>query len=138
MKDLALNLGQSKGRRTLDKADGFTTTFGAESEFNGNIGGRGHFLVLGKITGECDIEGTLVIGESGFWQGNIKASNILIAGTVEGDVVATEKMEIISTAHVKGTIRSQYLAIAEGAVHEGVVHMGRDMDVKRFKDKRDS
>lgn len=138
MKELALNLGQSKGRRTLDKADGFTTTFGAEAEFSGNIGGRGHYLILGHVRGDCDIEGTLVVGESGHWQGNVIADHILIAGKVEGDVVAREKMEIISTAHVVGTIRSQYLAIAEGAVHEGVVHMGREMDVKRFKDKRDS
>ena len=138
MKELALNLGQSKGRRTLDKAHGFTTTFGEDAVFEGNITGKGHYLVLGTITGDCDIEGTLVIGETGKWLGNMKADNILIAGTVEGDVYAREKMEIISTAHVKGTICSKYLAIAEGAVHEGVVQMGEDMDVKRFKEQRDS
>jgi cytoskeletal protein CcmA (bactofilin family) len=79
----------------------------------------------------------MVIAEGGHWVGNISAACVLIAGTVDGDVTAKDKMEIISTARIKGKITSAVLAIAEGAIHEGVVAMAGKPAVKRFKDKRD-
>ncbi|MGD8592193.1 MAG: polymer-forming cytoskeletal protein [Gammaproteobacteria bacterium] len=132
-----MNLGRSKGRRTLDKVEGFSTVIGKDSFFSGTIGGAGNYIIHGKVEGDCDIEGTMVIAENGHWVGNIAAACVLIAGTVEGDVSAKDKMEIISTARIKGKITSAVLAIAEGAIHEGVVAMAAKPDVKRFKDKRD-
>ena len=132
-----MNLGRSKGRRTLDKVEGFSTVVGKDSHFSGTLGGAGNFIIQGKVEGDCDIEGTMVIAESGHWIGNISAACVLIAGTVDGDVTAKDKMEIISTARIKGKITSAVLAIAEGAIHEGVVAMAGRPDVKRFKNKRD-
>ena len=132
-----MNLGRSKGRRTLDKVEGFSTVVGKDSHFKGTIGGAGNFIVQGKVEGECDIQGTMVIAEHGHWIGNISAACVLIAGTVDGDVTAKEKMEIISTARIKGKITSAILAIAEGAIHEGVVAMTGKPDVKRFKENRE-
>ncbi len=133
-----MNLGRSKGRRTLDKVEGFSTVIGKDSYFQGTIGGAGNYIIQGKVEGDCDIEGTIVIAESGHWMGNISAACVLIAGRVDGDVAAKDKMEIISTARIKGKITSAVLAIAEGAIHEGVVAMTAKPDVKRFKDKRDT
>jgi hypothetical protein len=45
-------------------------------------------------------------------------------------------MEIVSTAQVKGKIVSAVLAIAEGAVHDGVIQMPHKKEVTRFQDKR--
>jgi cytoskeletal protein CcmA (bactofilin family) len=132
-----VNLGRSKGRRTLDKVEGFATVIGKDSHFTGTIGGAGNFIVKGRVEGNCNIQGTLVVAESGHWQGNIAAGCVLIAGTVDGDVTANDKMEIISTARIKGKITSAVLAIAEGAIHEGVVAVHGKPEVKRFKDKRD-
>jgi cytoskeletal protein CcmA (bactofilin family) len=133
-----VNLGRSKGRRTLDKVEGFSTVIGKDSNFTGTIGGAGNFIVQGRVEGDCNIQGTLVIAETGHWLGNISAGCVLIAGRVDGDVTAIDKMEIISSARIKGKITSAVLAIAEGAIHEGVVAMHAKPDVKRFKDKRDS
>lgn len=131
-----MNLGRSKGRRTLDKVEGFSTVIGKDSYFTGTIGGAGNFIIQGKVEGDCDIEGTIVIAESGHWVGNITAACVLIAGAVEGDVIAREKMEIVSTARIRGKITSSVLAIAEGAIHEGVIAMASKPDFTRFKDKR--
>lgn len=131
-----MNLGRSKGRRTLDKVDGFSTAIGKDSHFTGTLGGAGNFIIQGKVDGDCDIAGTLVIAEGGHWTGNISAACVLIAGTVDGDVTARDKMEIVSTARIRGKITSAVLAIAEGAIHEGVVAMASKPDFTRFKDKR--
>ncbi len=130
-----VNLASNKGRRSLDGVDGFTTSIGAGSIFTGTIGGRGHIIVLGTVKGNSDLDGTLVIGEGGLWNGDITAKHIVIAGQVEGAIVAREKMEIVCTAKIRGSLTSPTIAIAEGAVHEGEIHMG---EVKRFTDQRDS
>lgn len=133
--DPLINLGKAKGRRSLDKVDGFATSVGPGTHFTGSIGGSGHCIVYGEVQGECDLAGTLVIGESGVWRGDIVAEHILIAGRVEGSIMAREKLEIISTAHIQGSLFSPVIAIAEGAIHEGEVHMGQ---VNRFVGRRES
>lgn len=97
------------------------------------MGGAGHCIVYGRVEGDCDIDGTLVIAEGGRWIGGIVANNVLIAGQVEGSLVARETMEIISTARIRGTLTSRLIAIAEGAVHEGELQMS---DVTRFANRR--
>lgn len=134
MREPKINVGQRKGRRTLDAVEGFATSVGEGTKISGNLGGTGHSIILGEVEGDCNLEGTLVVGETGRWVGNVNAKSIVIAGTVEGEIVADEKLEILSTAKIKGTICAKTLAIAEGAVHQGEVSMG---DVTRFKDKRD-
>lgn len=134
-KEPKISMASNKGRRSLDTVDGFTTSIGAESIFTGTIGGSGHAIILGRVEGNSDLTGTLVIAEGGNWLGDISAKHIVIAGRVEGAVTAREKMEILSTAQIKGSLTSPFIAIAEGAVHEGEIHMG---EVKRFKDQRDA
>ncbi|NOZ54193.1 MAG: polymer-forming cytoskeletal protein [Gammaproteobacteria bacterium] len=136
MKEPKINVGRNKGRRTLDAVEGFSTSIGEGAKLSGNIGGKGHTIILGAVEGDCDLDGTLVIGESGKWHGKLTAIRIVIAGEVEGEIWAKEKLEILSTARIKGMLKSKVLAIAEGAIHQGEVVMSND--VTRFNDKRDT
>ena len=77
MKEPKINVGSRKGRRTLDAVEGFATSVGDGTKISGDIGGKGHSIILGEVTGNCDLEGTLVIGESGRWIGNIKAKAVV-------------------------------------------------------------
>jgi len=133
-KEPKISLANSKGRRSLDGVNGFTTSVGPGSVFTGTIGGDGHTIVLGRVEGSSDLNGTLVVGEGGAWMGNVTAKNVVIAGQLEGTIVAQEKIEILSTAQIRGSLTSPVIAIAEGAVHDGEIHMG---EVKRFTDQRD-
>jgi cytoskeletal protein CcmA (bactofilin family) len=87
------------------------------------------------MEGNCNLDGTLVIGEGGLWRGNITADSVVIAGEVNGDIVAKKKMDVVSTAKVNGSLTCPLIAIAEGAVHEGEIHMG---EVKRYTEKREA
>lgn len=129
-----ISMAKSKSRRTLDAVDGFTTSVGPESVFKGRITGPGHSIILGCVEGDCEIDGTLVVGEGGVWTGNIIAENIVIAGQVTGNIVAKKKMDVVSTARIHGSLTGPFIAIAEGAVHEGEIHMA---EVKRYTDQRD-
>ena len=133
--DPIINMSSSKGRRTLDAVNGFNTSVGPDNIFKGSITGTGHSIILGKVEGDSDVEGTLVVGEGGVWTGNIFAENVVIAGIVEGNIVAKEKIDVVSTANIKGSLTSPFIAIAEGAVHEGEIHMAK---VKRYVNQREA
>ena len=134
-KDPSIGMTTSKGRRTLDSLEGFSTSIGPDNKFKGSISGTGHTIILGSIEGNCKLDGTLVVGEGGVWKGNITADNVVIAGEVIGDIEAKKKMDVVSTAKINGSLTCPLIAIAEGAIHEGEIHMG---EVKRYKDQRES
>ena len=135
VKDPTISMTSSKGRRTLDAVNGFNTSVGPDNIFKGSITGTGHSIILGKVEGDSDVEGTLVVGDGGVWTGNIFAENVVIAGKVEGNIVAKEKIDVVSTANIKGSLTSPFIAIAEGAIHEGEIHMA---NVKRYVNQREA
>ena len=134
-KDPSISMATSKGRRTLDSLGGFSTSIGPDNKLKGSITGTGHSIILGSVEGDCDLDGTLVVGDGGKWKGNITADNVVIAGEVSGDIVAKKKMDVVSTAKINGSLTCPLIAIAEGAVHEGEIHMG---EIKRYTDRREA
>ena len=132
-----ISLGNRQGRRTLDRLDGFSTSIGPDNILKGSLSGEGHCIILGRVEGDSVLQRTVVIGESGNWVGKLEAQAVLVAGQVEGEIVAHEKLELVSTARVTGSITSPFIAIAEGAVHDGEIHMAGAVDkVKHFADQR--
>ncbi len=131
--DAILNLGQRR-RRTLDRVRGFATVVGAGSIVIGTLKGKDNYAVYGRVEGDCDLTSTLVLGESGHWIGNVRAAVVVIAGTVEGNVTATEKLELAATARIHGDLASPVIAIAEGALYDGEVRM--ETKLSRFDERR--
>ena len=128
---------REKNRRTLDHVGQFTSMLGPQSVYKGVFQGKDSHIVYGEVQGECDIEGTLVLGEGGRWRGNIRARIVVIAGQVEGDIQADSKLELARTAVVRGKISSPVVAIARGAVHDGSIRMTDQTKVTRFEDRRE-
>jgi len=136
--DDVLNIGRPKHRRTLDQVDEFTSMLGPQSSYTGVFQGKDNYIVYGEVQGECDIEGTLVLGQGGRWRGNIRAVNVVIAGDVQGDIHAAAKLELAGTARVRGKITSPIVAMAQGAVHDGQLRMTKSTHVTRFNERRES
>ncbi len=136
MKYSVLQLGTKKHRRTLDKVGGVSTVIGAGSKFVGEISGEENIVIHGEIEGDCDLQGTVVVEEGAKWKGTVKASNVIIAGLVEGDVIVTQKLELASTAVIEGNLSGPVIAVAEGAVIKGGMRMSAGKDVTHFTDKR--
>jgi len=136
--DSVLFLGKKKHRRTLDKVGGVSTVIGAGSKFVGEISGKENIVIHGEIDGNCDLQGTVVVEEGAKWVGIIKASNVIIAGMVQGEIVATEKLELASSAVIEGNLTGPVIAVAEGAVIKGNMHMSSGSEVTHFTDKRSS
>ena len=123
-------------RRFLDDSAEPTTLIGAGSTFEGDFTGKGNFIIGGSVVGNCDIDGTVTLSVGGSWQGNLRAQDIIVAGSVKGEVTARRKLEIGATARIVGTIGGAEIAIAEGAIIDGGMHMAGPGQVTHFTEKR--
>jgi len=125
-------------RRTRDQSSGKATLINEGCNVNGEITGSGDFMISGKVVGDGDVNGTISVTAGGYWQGAIKADNVIIAGHVEGDVTANGKVEITSTARISGTVTGEAIAVAEGAVVEGVMKTIGNAEPLEFVEKRET
>lgn len=131
-------MNDSHSRRLRDRSSGPATLISEGCKISGLISGEGDFLVSGEIDGDCDITGTITLAKNGLWNGTIKAGNVIISGQVDGDIVANGKVEITDTAKITGTVSGEAIAVAEGAVVEGVMKTTDRSDPLEFVQKRDS
>ena len=126
----------TKTRRTLDDIIRFTSSVGENSIFTGNITTSDNVVVRGTIIGDSKVEGIIVVKISGKWLGNIIANTLVINGYVKGDVTALDKIEIQKNAKIIGNLNCPRIAIENGAIHEGRIHMEDKTHIITFKEKR--
>jgi len=97
---------------------GHGTTLTGETQFQAMLRVDGH--LIGTVSSET---GTLIIGTNGKVEANILVAAAIINGSVHGDIVATEKLQLGRTARVLGNIQSPRLIVEEGAILEGTCSM---------------
>ena len=129
-------MNESRLRRLRDKTSGAATLINEGCKITGTIAGTGSFLINGEVDGDCEIEGTLTLAEHGFWKGTIRAANVIVAGRVDGDIVANGNVEITDSARITGTVSGEAIAVAEGAVVEGVMKTTGPAEPLEFVEKR--
>ena len=91
--------------------------------FDGTVSGSGDIHVQGELLGEVASSGTLVVAENGTARANLHARTVVVAGSVQGDVSADEKIELKPSANLRGNITAPRIMIQEGATFEGQVFM---------------
>ncbi len=131
-------MNDSKLRRIHDRASGAPTLINSGCKIAGVISGQGDYQISGEVDGDCDIGGTLTLARDGYWQGTIKADNVVISGQVEGDIVASGKVEVAESARITGTVTGEAIAVAEGAVVEGIMKTTGQSEPVGFVEKRDN
>jgi len=101
------------------KTNGGVETFlGNGSHFKGDLLVQGRLRVDGAVEGNLQAD-WLVVGPKARIRGDIRGRGINIAGDVEGNVVGTELIEILSRGVVNGDIVCPRLSIHEGGKFSG-------------------
>ncbi len=85
----------------------------------GDITATGDFRLDGTLEGNIQLNGKLVVGDTGGVNGNVLCMNANIIGTVNGNLSVKELLSLHSTARVKGDILINKLSIEPGAVFTG-------------------
>jgi len=97
---------------------GHGTSLTGDTNFQMMLRVDGH--LQGTITSDS---GTLLVGTTGQVDANVAVASATINGTVNGDILATEKIHLGRTAKVVGNIQTPKIVIEEGAVIEGGISM---------------
>jgi cytoskeletal protein CcmA (bactofilin family) len=103
------------------------TIIGAGTAVQGNIVASGTVRVDGRINGEIQTEGDIIVGESGQVNGILKGRDITVAGLLEGNVDASGRLHIVATGRVNGDIVVESLMVEDGAKYKGNCKMKTDV-----------
>jgi len=99
------------------------TVIGTEAHLEGRIAAEGTIRIHGSVQGELVSSETIVIEERGRVTGTITAAQVVVAGQMEGQVRGNGRVELRSTARMRGELHADVLVIQEGAAFEGRASM---------------
>ena len=97
---------------------GSGTLVTGEANFKALMRVDGH--LSGRITSSS---GTLIVGANGKVDANIEVAIAVVHGTVNGDIIATQRLELGRAAKLNGNIQTPSLVIEQGALFEGSCKM---------------
>ncbi len=96
-----------------------TTLLGRGATFEGKLTFEGTVRIDGRFKGEVFSDDVLVIGEGAIVEAEIDIGEVIIQGTVVGNIKAKRSIEIHAPGRVKGDIHTPSLQIDKGVMFEG-------------------
>ncbi|TRZ99119.1 MAG: polymer-forming cytoskeletal protein [Deltaproteobacteria bacterium] len=110
-----------KGSRKLE------TIVGNDTRIAGKVSVKGTVRVDGIVEGDVQAD-WVVVGETGKILGNIRTRGMVVGGSVEGNIEATETVELREKSTMVGEIDTPKLGISEGAIFDGRARMRSDAE----------
>jgi cytoskeletal protein CcmA (bactofilin family) len=105
--------------------ESFETIIGPATEVHGRLVAHESLRIDGTVVGNIearqDKKVSIALGRTGLVQGDIYAFRVLVAGRVEGNIYATERVELHDGAEVRGDITYGQLGIEHGAKLNGLM-----------------
>jgi cytoskeletal protein CcmA (bactofilin family) len=110
----------------MDAPRGGNAVLGKSVIVKGQIYGREDLTIDGEVEGTVELqEHRLTIGPNGKVVATIKAREVVVLGTVHGNIETREKIEIRKDAKVSGDIRTARIVIEDGAYFKGNIDIVR-------------
>ena len=129
----AVDATPSSGSRAMTESESLAKDI-KEGTLSGFVGGgtvvtgEANFKAMMRVDGHLSgrvssSSGTLIVGANGKVDANIEVAVAVIHGTINGDIIATQRLELGRAAKVNGNIQTPSLIIEQGAVFEGTCKM---------------
>lgn len=113
-------------RPAIDPGVSAPNQIGTAVRIQGEISGEQDMLVDGEVAGSITLsDHTLTIGPNGKVKASISAKNVVLLGSVEGNVQASDRVEVRGQSSLRGDIRSPRVMIENGADIKGAVEVVR-------------
>ena len=107
--------------------NGECAVIGRSIQINGDVRGDEDLRIEGDISGTVQLKNSnLTIGTEGKVRADVYARSITVYGTTEGDLYATERINVHINAQVRGNITAPKVGIEEGAKFKGSIEMDQD------------
>jgi cytoskeletal protein CcmA (bactofilin family) len=110
------------GRFDSDASRGGSASIGKAVRIVGQIYSKEDLFVDGDLEGTVEaLEHKLTIGPNGTTRATVKAREVVVLGTIQGNVEAAEKIEIRKDAKLVGDIKTARIIIEDGAFFKGSI-----------------
>jgi cytoskeletal protein CcmA (bactofilin family) len=112
------------GRGERGELEEIDNVLGPTSHVRGDLRSERGFRVDGKVEGNVESGGPVVIGETGQVHGNVQGTDVIVVGRVEGNITATGHLDIGAKGKVVGDVTAKSMRIETGGVFRGTSFMG--------------
>jgi cytoskeletal protein CcmA (bactofilin family) len=102
---------------------GLTAFIDQGSSFEGKLSFKDTVRIDGHFSGQITSENTLVVGETGVIEADIRSQTVIVSGTIHGNLVAAKRVVLHKSARVDGDVETPSLVMEEGAVLNGKLNM---------------
>ncbi|MBA7685749.1 hypothetical protein ES703_94175 [subsurface metagenome] len=127
---MAENIHDNQEDSFVNSIIGEGTTLRGDFDLNGLL------RIDGKFYGSVNTNGRVLVGKNGIAESTIIANTVVIGGKVKGDIIATEKITLLSTGELIGNIKTPRLIIEEGVIFDGTCEIIEDKDkILQIKDE---
>lgn len=111
-------------RPSSQQHSGKESLIAASLIFEGRIQGSGDIRIAGQFKGDVDVQGDVTIETGAKLTGSVRASKVIIAGELEGNIVAAARVELLDTGLLNGDLKAGSLTVAAGSRMRGQVECG--------------
>ena len=117
---------QSAAPSALPLSPGAAACISQGIRIKGEITGKEDLFVDGTVEGKLDFgSASVTVGPNGKVKADISAREVIVRGTVDGKIEGTEKVQLWNSGRVTGEVRTERLAIEDGALLRGKVEAGK-------------
>ena len=127
-----------KRKHPTPKGSDLTAFIDEGSEIEGKYTFRGTVMMNGKFSGEIVSNDTLIIGEKGVVNANVRAGIVLINGEVVGNVAASERVELRGSARIFGDVEAPVVVVEEGVMFDGKCKMTKGQSAEAADPRAES
>jgi cytoskeletal protein CcmA (bactofilin family) len=111
-------------------------TIGKSVIVRGELSGSEDLYVDGEVEGSITLKGqSLTIGPNGRVRANLEARNVIVHGRVDGNVNASDRVDLRKSASLTGDISTARVAIEDGAYFKGTIDIQKAEPVARVEPK---
>jgi cytoskeletal protein CcmA (bactofilin family) len=121
-------------KRTRRGSEAIESIIGKHVYFEGILTSKQGIRIDGRIKGNVECEGLIIIGSEGRVDGEIVAHDVYIAGELTGNATARNRLEITEQGKVYGDITAAKLVVGPGVILEGKCHMIAQKDTLNSSD----
>ena len=130
--------------KDVDEHD-IDTVLAEDIDFAGELSFSKPLMIKGRFTGQVQATGDLYVGDHAAIDATIQANVVSLKGSLKGNIIATSRVELFSTATVEGDIAAPDIVMESGCNFNGMCRMQvraaqseRKTGSKRAKNVKDS
>ena len=107
-----------------DRTSEYGTILGADAKFKGDLSFDAAAKILGSFEGTIKAKGKIFVADGSTCKATVTAQEVAVEGHIQGDVQASERVEIKSSGRITGDIVAARMSMADGASIDGHVQIG--------------